>query len=74
MAGLVWNEQATLGDPGSYIPYTKLPAVTGAAIAACDALDGIVDGVIEDPGSVSSIRRHSYAPGPSRTVASRRPS
>ena len=49
MTGLLWNEQATLGDPASYIPYTKLPAITAASVAACDALDGIADGVIDDP-------------------------
>ncbi len=47
--GFVWNEQATMGGPGSYIPTSKLPAIQAAALAACDALDGIVDGIIDDP-------------------------
>ena len=49
MVAHVWDEQATLGNPASYIPFTKLPAITTAALAACDAQDGIVDGIINDP-------------------------
>jgi len=48
-AGFVWNEQATLNDPASYIPASKLPAIQAAVLDACDALDGIVDGIIDDP-------------------------
>jgi feruloyl esterase len=32
------------------IPACKLAAATSAAISACDAIDGVKDGVIEDPG------------------------
>lgn len=49
MMGMVWNEQALRKTPASFIPVTKLPAIQAAALAACDALDGIKDGVIEDP-------------------------
>jgi len=38
-----------LGKPGSYIPATKLRLIENAALEACDALDGVKDGVIEDP-------------------------
>lgn len=34
------------GDP---IPSCKLAAAAAAAVAACDAIDGVKDGVIEDP-------------------------
>jgi hypothetical protein len=44
-----WNTKATLGDAGSYIPAAKLPAIEAAALAACDANDGVKDGVIENP-------------------------
>jgi len=47
--GFVWNEQAMLTKPASYIPASKLPAIERAALAACDALDGVRDGVINDP-------------------------
>jgi hypothetical protein len=48
MAAL-WDMNATLADPASYIPAAKMPAVEAAAVAACDALDGVKDGVIDDP-------------------------
>jgi feruloyl esterase len=34
---------------GNAVPPCKLAAATAAAIAACDAIDGVKDGVIEDP-------------------------
>jgi hypothetical protein len=34
---------------GNPVPSCKLAAATSAAIAACDAIDGVKDGVIEDP-------------------------
>ncbi len=36
-------------DDASYIPPAKYPALHSAALQACDALDGVKDGVIEDP-------------------------
>ena len=45
----VWNMQALLDDPASFIPVKKLAAIDAAAVAACDALDGVKDGVIDDP-------------------------
>jgi feruloyl esterase len=47
-AGFVWNAQA-LSAPGAAIPAAKLPAITAAAMAACDAKDGLADGVIANP-------------------------
>ncbi len=44
-----WNVEATLKDPASYIPPSKLPAIESAALNACDALDGVTDGVIDNP-------------------------
>jgi len=35
--------------PGSYFPASKLPEINKASLAACDAIDGVRDGIIEDP-------------------------
>ena len=43
--------QVTLGDPRAYISSLKLPAIQKASLAACDALDGVKDGIISDPAS-----------------------
>jgi Tannase and feruloyl esterase len=48
-AGFTVGAQATEADPASYIPASKLPAIEAAALAACDELDGLKDGLIEDP-------------------------
>jgi feruloyl esterase len=45
----MWLYWATHRDAASYIPEEKLPAVHRAALDACDAKDGVKDGVIEDP-------------------------
>ncbi len=49
LAGHLWAALATHKDPDSYIPANKLPLLTNAVTAACDALDGVKDGVIDDP-------------------------
>jgi feruloyl esterase len=41
-----WEAQATLNDPASYIPVTKLPVITAAAAAACA---GPVPGFVDNP-------------------------
>ena len=45
----LWYAQATLSEAGSYLPRAKLPALAGAVNAACDTLDGLADGVLDDP-------------------------
>ena len=39
----------TLSDTAAYIPAAKLPAIQAATLAACDARDGVKDGVIDEP-------------------------
>ncbi len=41
--------QATIGDPRAYISSLKLPAIQRAVLAQCDILDGVQDGIINDP-------------------------
>jgi hypothetical protein len=53
LTGFAWNLQATQNDPASYIPASKLKAIEAAALAACDARDGVTDGVIDDPTKCS---------------------
>ena len=45
----IWDAQGLLASAASYIPPAKLPAITNAALAACDGLDGVLDGVINRP-------------------------
>ena len=44
--GFVWNERALAENP---IPQPKLTAIQTAALATCDARDGVEDGLIENP-------------------------
>jgi hypothetical protein len=48
-ASQVWNVQAIMASQDSYIPANKLPAIEAAVLNKCDVLDGVKDGVINDP-------------------------
>ena len=48
-ARYLWVAHATLKDPASYIPPTKYPMIHQAVLNACDAIDGLKDGLIDDP-------------------------
>ena len=49
MFGTIWPAEATLKDAASYIPPEKYQLIHRAVLEACDALDGVKDGLIEDP-------------------------
>lgn len=46
----VWTSAATHKNEAGYIPPAKYALIHKAALDQCDALDGVKDGVIEDPG------------------------
>ncbi len=48
-AAAVSDTQALTLDPASFIPPAKIPAITAAVLAACDELDGVRDGILNDP-------------------------
>jgi feruloyl esterase len=45
----LWTGNATMKDPASSIPAPKYALVQKAALAACDANDGVKDGIITNP-------------------------
>jgi feruloyl esterase len=49
----LWIAHAVLKDPASYIAPSKYPIIHRAALAACDRLDGLTDGLIDDPTKCS---------------------
>jgi len=51
LGGRLWGQLAMARAPGGdgYIPAAKLTAIAAAVVAACDPIDGVRDGVLEDP-------------------------
>lgn len=49
LAQSLWIAQAVHKHEASYIPPTKYPLIHDAVLEACDALDAVKDGVLEDP-------------------------
>jgi hypothetical protein len=49
LAAGIWNTQALVLDPASYISARKLPAIAAAVNEACDKLDRVADGILNDP-------------------------
>jgi hypothetical protein len=47
--GQLWTAHATLLSPGAALTADDLDLVNGAVLAACDADDGLKDGIITDP-------------------------
>jgi len=47
--GQMWIWQATHKDKASFIPPAKYAVLHNAALAGCDATDGLKDGIIGDP-------------------------
>jgi hypothetical protein len=49
LTAAMWDMQATALDPAGYIPANKIPALSAAVLKACDARDGVTDGIVNDP-------------------------
>jgi feruloyl esterase len=45
----IWIAQTVHKDEASFIPASKFPVIQKAVLNACDANDGVKDGVLEDP-------------------------
>ena len=45
----IWDEYQNLKNPAATIPKEKMAVVTKAAVALCDAQDGVKDGIIANP-------------------------
>jgi feruloyl esterase len=45
----LWIASAVLKEPASYIPASKYSVIHQAVLNACDLLDGVKDGLIENP-------------------------
>lgn len=52
-AWALWLANKTFKDPQDYIPPAKYPMIHRAVLAACDAKDGVKDGLIENPSTCS---------------------
>src|SRR5437764_1375922 len=63
-AAQIWPQVAMRVETGGPVSAAKETLATNAAIAACDGIDGVVDGVIGDP------RKCSYNPANDPTITS----
>jgi feruloyl esterase len=57
ITGFLWSWEAIHKDTDTPLPVSKLAMITKASVAACDAIDGLADGIIDDP------RRCKFDPG-----------
>lgn len=48
-AGHNWNAEHVTASPDNYIPPDKIALLDAAVLQSCDATDGVVDGLIQDP-------------------------
>jgi feruloyl esterase len=49
IAGFLWSWEAIHKDTPNPLPAAKLPMIAKAVMAACDSIDGLADGIIDDP-------------------------
>ena len=58
-AGRALVFQKLLASPAHYLPTRKVESLGRATLAACDATDGLNDGLISDPPAVRLQARDS---------------
>lgn len=58
LIGRLWSSEPSLKNAADALPAAKLTVLANAVVAACDAIDGVTDGLIDDP------RKCNYDPGP----------
>jgi len=49
MATFAYDTQVLTTDSASFIPPAKIPTIAAAVNAACDEVDGVHDGILDDP-------------------------
>jgi len=49
IAGFNWNDQALLATADSWLSPDNIQLLDSSVLAECDGLDGVVDGLIQDP-------------------------
>lgn len=48
-SSFIWNWQVMFKTPGASLLHTKIKLINDAVLAKCDKLDGVKDGVLENP-------------------------
>jgi len=67
LGGVAFNKQQL--TPARFIPFTKLPMIDAATTASCDAVDGVKDGLIQNPAACSFDPASLVKPGCTNTDA-----
>jgi len=49
LTSAITDTQALTATPASFIPQSKIPTIAHAVLAQCDQLDGVKDGILNDP-------------------------
>jgi len=67
IGGFNWNNQALLKSPAGYLSPSDIQLLDQAVLAECDGLDGVVDGLIQDPRNCHFDPKSLMCKGPKKT-------